>query len=51
MLKLDYEKVYDKVSCQFLLDILEKRGFGVKWLAWIRRVIFRGSIGLAINNV
>jgi hypothetical protein len=29
VLKLDYEKAYDKVSWQFLLDILEKRGVGV----------------------
>jgi hypothetical protein len=28
VLKLDYEKTYDKVNWQFLLDILEKRKFG-----------------------
>jgi hypothetical protein len=51
VLKLDYEKAYDKVSWQFLLDILEKRGFEGKWLNWIRKVVFRGSVGLTINNV
>jgi hypothetical protein len=28
VLKLDYEKAYDKVNWQFLIEILEKRGFG-----------------------
>jgi hypothetical protein len=28
VLKLDYEKAYDKVNWQFFIEILEKRGFG-----------------------
>lgn len=51
VIKLDYEKTYDKVNWQFLLDILEKRGFGEKWLNWIKSVAIRGSVGLTINNV
>jgi hypothetical protein len=30
----------------FLLDVLRKRGFGGKWLKWIRR----RSVGVIINN-
>jgi hypothetical protein len=51
ILKLDYEKTYDKVNWQFLLDILEKRGFGKRWISWIRCMFHRGSVGLTINNV
>jgi hypothetical protein len=29
---LDYKKAYDKVNWNFLLDVLEKRGFGGKWI-------------------
>jgi hypothetical protein len=32
VLKLDYEKAYDKVNWDFLLDVLEKRGFGGRWI-------------------
>jgi hypothetical protein len=28
VLKLDYEKAYDKVNLDFLLEILRLRGFG-----------------------
>jgi hypothetical protein len=51
ILKLDYEKVYDKVNWEFLLDILAKRGFGGKWIRWIKAILCRGSVGLTINNV
>jgi hypothetical protein len=39
VMKLDYEKEYDKVSWEFMLEVLEKRGFGGKWLEWIRHVL------------
>lgn len=32
ILKLDYEKAYDRVSWSFLEDMLISRGFGVKWI-------------------
>jgi hypothetical protein len=49
--KLDYEKAYDKFNWQFFLDVLEERNFGGTWLGWIRKILFRGSVGLTINNV
>lgn len=32
ILKLDYEKAYDRVSWAFVEDMLKSRGFGSKWL-------------------
>ena len=32
---MDIEKVYDHVDCSFLLSVIEKMGFGEKWLRWI----------------
>jgi hypothetical protein len=32
VIKLDYEKPYDRVSLDFLMEILISRGFGDKWI-------------------
>lgn len=50
ILKLDYEKTYDRVSWKFLKDMLEARGFGSKWRSWIKRVVQGGSICIRIND-
>ena len=34
--KLDIEKAYDHLNWDFLLQVMEKIGFGSKWLIWIR---------------
>lgn len=34
ILKLDYEKSYDRVSWSFLFKVLESRGFSDKWVGW-----------------
>jgi hypothetical protein len=51
VVKLDYEKAFDKVSLDFLLDLLAKRGFGPKTIAWIKSVTHGGSVGVKLNNV
>ena len=50
ILKLDYEKAYDRVDWHFLEEMLRSRGFGEKWISWIRRVVRGGSICIRIND-
>lgn len=38
ILKLDYEKAYDEVNWEFLLDILRK-SFGDRWIGWIKLIL------------
>ena len=47
VLKLDYEKAYDKIDWSFLEETLSTRGFSVRW---IRRVTRGGSICVRIND-
>jgi mannosylglycoprotein endo-beta-mannosidase len=42
ILKLDYEKTYDRVSWSFLEEMLKSRGFGAKWRGWIEKVVQGG---------
>jgi hypothetical protein len=50
VLKLDYEKAYDRVSWQFLEKMLISRGFGTKWAKWIMRMVKGGSISIWFND-
>ena len=51
VLKLDYEKAFDKVNLDFLMEILEKRNFGPKWRKWIYQITHLGSVGVKINGL
>jgi hypothetical protein len=42
VIKLDYEKVYDRVNIDFLLEILSLRGFGERWIRWIKDMVVGG---------
>jgi hypothetical protein len=45
VLKLDYEKAYDRVNCQFLEEMLISRGSGNKWVNWVMKLV-RGGVRL-----
>ena len=51
MLKLDYEKAFDRVSLDFLDDLLLKRGFGPRIRGWIKQTTRGGSVAVKVNNV
>jgi hypothetical protein len=50
VLKLDYEKAYDRVSWAFLFDMLESRNFDSRLINWIRQIVVGGSIGIMLNG-
>jgi hypothetical protein len=50
LLKLDYEKAYDRVNIDFLLEILSSRGFGERWVRWIRAIVMGGSVSVLANG-
>lgn len=50
VLKLDYEKAYDRVSWDFMFEVLETREFSSKWTQWIRQLVTRGSLGILVNG-
>lgn len=50
ILKLDFEKAYDKVDWVFLLNSVRQRGFDEKWCEWIKQVISGGTVSVKLNN-
>jgi hypothetical protein len=50
ILKLDFEKKYDKVNWEFLQQTLRIKGFSQKWCHWINQFISKGSVGVKVND-
>jgi hypothetical protein len=49
-MKLDFEKAYDKVSWPFLMEILERKNFPLKWIEWVQQVVTGGRVGINLNG-
>jgi hypothetical protein len=50
VLKLDFEKAYEKVHWGFMLKCLKDRGFNDTWCQWIKRILYNGTVAVKING-
>lgn len=50
LLKLDYEKAYDRVNWCFPFEVLKSKNFGPIWISWIEQVVKGGSVGVNLNG-
>jgi hypothetical protein len=50
LLKLGFEKTYDKVNWKFLQQTLRMKGFSAQWCKWIDCIVRGGSVGVKIND-
>ena len=48
--KLDIEKAYDQINWKFILKVLEKMGFGNKWVNWIEWCISTATFSVLVNG-
>ncbi|WVZ64075.1 hypothetical protein U9M48_013645, partial [Paspalum notatum var. saurae] len=50
ILKIDFEKAYDKVKWPFLFQTLRMKGFSLKWISWVKSFIMGGSVAVNVND-
>ena len=50
ILKLDFEKAYDKVKWSFLQQTLRMKGFSPEWRALINDFVYGGSVAIRVND-
>ena len=49
LIKLDIEKAYDKLSCQFLERMLEAYGFSEAWVGWVMALVTSPFFSIFLN--
>lgn len=50
LLKFDYEKADDRVSWEFLEQMITQRGYSQKWINKLQTLIYGGSVGIRLND-
>ena len=50
ILKIDFEKEYDKVKWDFLQQSHRMKGFDPKWCEWVKCFVEGGIVGIKVND-
>jgi hypothetical protein len=50
ILKLDFEKAFDKIEHQARLENTRKKGFGEKWLSWMKLIFESCTSSVLLNG-
>lgn len=50
MFKVDFEKAYDCLNWNFLIEIMKNMGFGNKWCNWVEACLKSASVSILVNG-
>ncbi|XP_071740790.1 uncharacterized mitochondrial protein AtMg01250-like [Rutidosis leptorrhynchoides] len=48
--KVDFEKAFDSLNWDFLMEMMRKMGFGCRWRKWILACLKSASISILVNG-
>jgi hypothetical protein len=51
ILKLDFEKAFDKIEHQTMLEIMRHKGFDDLWIKWMESIFTSGTSSILLNGV
>lgn len=50
LFKVEFEKANDKVSWNYLKYVMERMGFGNKWMQWMNVTVFSSWMSILVNE-
>ena len=51
ILKLDFEKAFDKIEYNAIIAMLKAKGFGPRWINWVTNILNTASTSVLLNGV
>ena len=50
VIKIDFEKAFDKIEHQAMIDIMKTKGFGNKWIQWMHLIFSSATSSVLLNG-